>query len=377
MYKLLKILGLGLLLAIVFASFMLSRRWINNPVGPYPYPYTISYTPKIDQVEIEKAQILIVGDRLATQLPKYMESIITELSKDLRGPLKMVSLAIEGEGLFRTIHKLKSIKKLPPIVIYHGGADEFYEQKFEISNRKLILGNIETYRNEKINTIVHAFPEAARVIFSPVKYIQFKDSIKKYEPIIDTTEKQARIEIAFKLYQIEVEEFISYIKNQKSRFIVITPPINIEMPPKEPCGNTETPTLVEVLNRIESLIKEGQFKEAYQRLGELQPLSLANAKSYYLLGMATKGIGRAQDARGILYRASAFDCSQGRPTLIGYKILLENMERESVPLIDFNRIVNRSFGSNVLFFDEFIPQGIFYQELMDELKAEIKKTLNL
>ncbi|GAB4012378.1 MAG: hypothetical protein Fur0010_08160 [Bdellovibrio sp.] len=377
MAKLLKILGILILIGFVSSILILGRRWMDNPSGPYPYPYTFKSVPTLPQDEIAQAQVLLVGDRLGTKLSKYVQPLLDDLSKDLRKPLKMVDLTSEGEPLYRTLHKLKHIGQLPPLVIYHGGADEFYEKKLDHKFRKLLLGNIQKYRNEKINSIVHAFPWMARLIFSPTPVIELKETPEKYEEFAEAIEKQIRVELYFKFYELELEEFISFIKNQKSRFIVITPPINIELPPKEPCGNSETPSLNVELNAIEKMIEESNFKEAYQRIGQLQPMSLANARTYYLFGMATKGIGRPSDARGLLYRATAFDCIQDRPTLIGYKLLLENMEKESVPLIDFNRIVNLAFGNNVLFLDEITPQGIFYNELMNELRKEIKKALNI
>jgi len=377
MSKLLKILKWSFLIGIVAAVVLLGRRWIQNPIGTYPYPYTLNFTPELPYAEIDQAHVLIVGDRLAKKLPERLAPILKELSANLREPLKLVDISEEGEGLFRTIHKLRSIKKLPPVVIYHGGADEFFEQRVDARNRKLLLTNIQRYENPKLNSLLHAFPIVGRLLYAPLKYFEMKPKIVKDERYIETFEKQVMIELVFKLYQIEILEFVKFIKEQNSRFIVITPPINLELSPTETCSNSDSPTLSEELKKTEEMINRGDFKDAYQRIGELQSMSIANAKSYYLLGMAMKGIGRISDARGILYRATAFDCVQDRPTLIGYKILLENIERESIPIIEFNRIVNNSFGNNVLFFDHWTPQGVYYDELTQELKGELKKALNL
>lgn len=377
MSKLLKILKWSFLIAIVAGITIVGRRWIQNPSGTYPYPYVLNFSPDLPYAEIDQAQVLIVGDRLAKKLPERMATVLDELSSNLRNPLKMVDISQDGEGLFRTLHKLKAIKKLPPVIIYHGGADEFFERKLDVKNRSLILANIQRYQNPKMNSLLHAFPLVGRLLYAPVQLFPMKKEIIKDERYVEAIEKQVMLELVFKLYQIEIFEFIKFIKESSSRFIIITPPINLESPPTESCANSETPTLSEELKVVENMINEGKFKEAYQRIGELQSMSIANAKSYYLLGMAMKGIGRISDARGILYRATAFDCIQDRPTLIGYKLMLENIERESIPLIDFNRIVNNSFGNNVLFFDHWTPQGVFYNELMDEVKVELKKALKL
>ena len=66
---------------------------------------------------------------MGSALQRFLPEMIERLSKDLNEPIKIYNWSKPNEGLHRTISKLKSLKKLPPMVIFHGASQEFFEKK--------------------------------------------------------------------------------------------------------------------------------------------------------------------------------------------------------------------------------------------------------
>jgi tetratricopeptide (TPR) repeat protein len=106
-----------------------------------------------------------------------------------------------------------------------------------------------------------------------------------------------------------------------------------------------------------------------QKLGQK---AIGNAKTYYLLGQSLKQLGLFKDAKVILYKAQAYDCSLWRGNIIFNKVLITEAERNAIDVIDFNAIVNSNFGKNILFEDEIFPQAIYYEELTKEIIKKVK-----
>ena len=90
----------------------------------------------------DKADILFIGDDSALLFNPQIAQLINDISKNLNRPAVIYNYADANENIFRTFYKLKQVKDLAPIVIYMGGASEFYE--------RLIPENIDiTYLNYK------------------------------------------------------------------------------------------------------------------------------------------------------------------------------------------------------------------------------------
>ena len=72
-------------------------------------------------------------------LNAYLPSLIKDISSNLAEVIKVFNWSRKNEGMHRTLSKIKSLKNLPEIIIYHGGSEEFFEKTFFIKDKKTIL----------------------------------------------------------------------------------------------------------------------------------------------------------------------------------------------------------------------------------------------
>ena len=123
------------LLSIICAAAFLSYRYTKNPVSQVPRPYI--FKESIIKKNSSNAPILIIGDRLGNRLSKYKNMMADTISSNLSKKVEIVSIAMDGEGIHRTLEKIKKLGKLPLITIYIGGSEESYEQSLYASLLKV------------------------------------------------------------------------------------------------------------------------------------------------------------------------------------------------------------------------------------------------
>jgi hypothetical protein len=84
-----------------------------------PFPYEVAETPtkiyRDSLKQAQEAQVLIVGDRMGVALNSYIPMIKSELEKELKTAPAIYNWSRPHEGLHRTLNKIKSLKKVPPI----------------------------------------------------------------------------------------------------------------------------------------------------------------------------------------------------------------------------------------------------------------------
>ncbi|MBT3584461.1 MAG: hypothetical protein HN509_06125 [Halobacteriovoraceae bacterium] len=373
MFKnLLVLTGLALLGLIGYGSFIM----LTVPGQIEPLPYTLKIASLHGATDANQANVLIVGDRMGLALKRLIPKIVKDLSGDLMEPLKIFNWSEEGEGLHRTLHKLRSLSKLPSLIIYHGASQEFFEKKFLVQERKKILDNIRKFEDEKFASLLISFPLLSRFLYKKVTYIPISKKIQN-KTVYPSFAKQWQMELAFKLYEIEMKTMMEYIKGNDSRLITITTPINLEIMPRAVCDNSETNTILIEQRDLEQLIKKGKSKQAYGPLKELAIKTVGNARSYHLYGLAALKLGRFKEARLNLHKAAALDCKTWRGNAVFNIIMRKEAKYQGQSLIDFDQLINQQLGQNVLFKDEIFPQNLFYDELREVLKLEIKKYLDL
>jgi hypothetical protein len=332
-----------------------------------PYPYLVMDYKIDDQALAEKASVLIIGDRMGKVLDKEIPAL------ELSTKLPIYNWAKNNEGLHRTLYKLKKLKKFPPIIIYHGASEELFEKKFHLSDKEKIGKNFATYDDDKIISLIITFPILSQIFYSKLHYIDLK-SQKENKEITSPAEKLNQKELSFLLYQQEIRDLIELARQNKSKLIFITTPINYHIAPKETCAHAITPTIGITQNEIEKLIAEGKFKEAYAIATKLSEITLANAQSFYLLGKSATGAGEQQKARIAFQKASVFDCLNWRGSAVYNSILISEGRKNQVHVIDFDLEINSTETSESAastFFDEIFPQNIFYQSLAKELGETI------
>jgi hypothetical protein len=374
MWKKIKLLFLTLLTILVV---LFAYKYKITPTQIIPYPYLINVKNIEGSLEAASSNVLIVGDRMGVALDKYIPELIKDTSAELKDPLKIYNWSRSNEGLHRSIDKLKKLDSLPSVVIFHGASEEFYEKKFYISQKDIIMKNMALYEDDAILTMIMTAPFISKYLYTPIKYIVLGDYPKQDSSTYTGKQKQDRLEIAFKIFEKEVIEFIQYVKSKDSKLIIMTTPINLETEPKSVCENAKTQTMEDYQKDIELMISEGNKKKAYLKAKELAKISLTNAKSHYLYGNVSLDLGRFKEAREQLTMAAAYDCTQWRINIVFNKILEKIAKRNNVELVDFDMLVNQNLGRDTLFLDPIFPQVIYYQRALNEIKKLIRKSFNL
>lgn len=359
-----KLLIFVLILVISGASayfyFLSEKRTIIKP-----YPYTIS-NYNIEGLPLaEKANVLIIGDRMGKALDKEIKEL------EASTQLAFYNWSQPHEGLHRTLFKLKKLNKFPPIIIYHGASEELYEKKFNVFEKSKIEKNFATYENDKIISLIITFPILSKYYYHKINYIDL-NSIAENKEVYSPEDKLNQKDLSFQLYRQEIKDLIELVHQNKSKLIFITTPLNSTIEPKEVCAHATTPTTQVIIIEIEKLINEGKFKEAYSTAKKLSAVTTSNAKSFYLLGLAARGAGDLQESRIAFQKASAFDCINWRGNAVYNAIMAKEARKNQIPVIDFDLQINSGESPDATFFDEIYPQNIFYLSLAKQLGETIK-----
>ena len=363
------------LVVLTIGHFYLNHK--DNPTRIIPYPYIFEdYAPKSIE-EAESAQILMLGDKAALDLEKYMPDAIEELSSNLKNNLPYFNWGREDEGIHRSLAKLRSMEKWPPIVIFVLGNSEFLEQKFYLKDYNTIMKNFDRYENGKLLTAIMAYPPLSKVVYTPPRYVVMGEEIKKGSEEAENVKRMAYYKMFYKLFDKEVEELIVMAREKESTLILITSPVNLDIAPKKVCLNTETDTLAEYQFVLEDQMERKEYKIAYEKLKELSKVSMANAKTWYLLGKASKEVGDYELARTSMRKATAFDCKPWRTNHILNTIMKRKAQALGSIVIDFDQMININYGRDVLFLNDFQPQGVYYDRLVETLKEKIKSIFKL
>jgi hypothetical protein len=351
-------------------------------ITPYPYSFLNSFDTKYDNDHAEElkaaqdAKILIVGDRMGKTLSPYIDGLKDQFKKALKTPPSFYNWSEDNEGLFRTLYKLKKLKKFPPVIIYFGASSELTEKKFNVEDKKLIDKNFATYDNEKLISLIITFPWLSKILYKPITYFDV-GPFKEYKSVEASSNKLLEKELSFKLFSYELKEMSDLIRDHKSNLVLITTPINLEIAPREICAHASNHMIVGLQQEIDADIKQGSFKKVYPKARELAQATPVNAMSFYLLGKAALGTGDIKTAREALIRSAAFDCASWRGSPVYNAILKAQAKKSQINLIDFDQYMNSQLSRDALFFDELVPQNVFYQNMIKELGDILKNIMSV
>lgn len=314
---------------------------------------------------------------MGTNLYRYMGLLVDRTTGYFQKPLNVVNWTERNEGLHRSIHKIKSLKTLPPIIIYAGGSSEFVEKKFDIKSKDKILKNFNTFADDRISSLIITFPVLSKFFYEYYPHVELGRHTTFLDPFHNDGEVLSYLEMTYKLYESEFINFMKYIRDKKTNFLIVTPPQNLDIPPKKICSQSTSEEIAVINDKIEQLMRKGKFKQSVNLLQKLGQQTVGNAKTYYLLGQSLKNLGLFKDAKVILYQAQTYDCALWRGNIIFNKIMITEAEKHGVDIIDFNAIVNNNFGKNILFLDELYPQEIYYDTLIKQIYRKVKEYFNI
>jgi len=379
--KFVKFLFKSVLVVLILALGALGLKFYQSKTRIIPYPYTVNIPIDNDfQTSLgkaEKSKVLIVGDRMGLQLNAGLKSLEEKINAELKTNLNFYNWSSEKESLPRTLFKLKQLKKFPPIIIYHGASEEFYEKKFHLSERDAIIKNFKLYDDDRILSSIITVPELSRLIYANDQQIILGKTISKDSTIYQEGQRVLQKELMYKLFEYEFRELVELIKTNNAILITIVSPINLEVAPKEICAEVNTNSIIEAHQEVSDLLKKGEAKEAHTIIKEISNIVVGNAETSYLLGMSALKLGDLQTARTALSYAVSFDCRPER----GDPVFNEIIRRESAKLvsfvIDFDQTGKSMLGNDSFFLNDLFPHALFYEKLNDEIAVVLKKILNI
>jgi len=370
--KVLSVVPISIIIILVFLILIVSNT--NQNFASHPYPYLIS-NHLLDQKEIDNASsahVLFIGDKMGVALAHYIPYINEKLSKNLQSPLNIFNWCKKNESIVRTLDKIKKLKRIPPVIIYHGSADEFYENIFDVADYPRIIANIKRFNIPYVQLALEFFPQLSKIIFKPTKIILLKE-LKQDTRTYTDLEQQRRMEITYSLYNYHLMELIKIIRQTNAEIIFLTTPLNFQVPPQRVCSNSTTEKLSNHLLKIRTYLDEGKTKIAYNQLKELSQHAIANAQVYYLLGQTCFLLGKTIESNKAFNLATSFDCVPWRSNGVFNSIIEQVALANRLNYIDFHSQVNKSIERRVLFSDVFFPQPIFYEELSQQIIQLIKQ----
>jgi len=364
------------LLLLALGSFKAYKKYAKRPIKITPYPFHISENYGHQRKIVERASILILGDRMGKALNAYIPSMVKDLSINLAEVIKIFNWSQENEGIHRTLARLKSLKNFPEIIIYHGASEEFFEQTFHLKDKSIIFENFKKHGDDGILSLIMAFPFLSKFIYKPVDYLNL-ENVKKTEERPKGTHKLIQMEMIYKLYQYQLEEMINLIKENNSTLILLTTPINLSVPPNKVCKGSSNALLRLELEKIEKELKNGLHELSFQKLEFLKKKVFGNARVLYLSGISSQKLGYFKTAEKILQQSAVFDCGTWRGNKVFNNLIRQSSNKHDLFLIDFDKMVNSNLGKDNLFIGKYFPQTVFYKKVIEAINQIIVQTLEL
>lgn len=351
-------------------------------VTPYPYQISTVGLSNDELNDASMAQLLIIGDQMAESLSIYQKPLEKIVSENLRNPLNIYNWSKTGEGIHRSVAKLQALAKkngkLPRVILYMGGSDEFYEDRFELDQLPAVKRNFTLFQNDSISTFIMLFPWSSRLLYMPTKRKNLAQELMPSSNRYTFVQTQTRMEWTFKFYEYHLNELINLARAHDSTLVLATTPVNLEVPPRRVCPNSEDNEIISKQKKIKTLIQENRFKEAYEESSALMDISTGNAMSAYLKGYTALRNHQRQKARDSFRLAASLDCENWRMNPVFNAILQKQASEYDLHFIDFDRLINQHLGSNVLFLDsKKNPQHLYYQQFIQILGREIREILRI
>ena len=370
-----KILLTFIILVIASIGYLYKFRYLEDKtsIGPMPFEFSPgAYAPiKVD------APILIVGDMMAQRLSKFKELLENSLAKNYTQGIKVESIATEGESIYRTLHKIKSLKQVPLIILLMSNQDTFKEQIFKDKDLALIKDNIKLFKNEYIKTLLMIFPDLAKIIYTPVRPIKLTGKPNKETKAKEDSIYQNRKLVHYALYDFALEELINYTKKANSLVINITTPLNLSLPPAKSCDGSISKTSLADLEKAESSFKKNDYKLTYNLSKELILLNPYHARSQYLLSQSAFKLQKFREYQNSGSLALSLDCkNQGGDPVLN-SIMIKLAKQYEVALLDFDKLIVDQSKSNFTFIEDIYPQDLYFEKIISTVSSLLKKRLRL
>jgi tetratricopeptide (TPR) repeat protein len=323
------------------------------------------------------APILIIGDRFGEKLASFKNLLAEKLSINLSKPIKIQTMANEGDNIHRTLQKIKKLERVPLIIIYIGSSDQSYEKVFHTKNIRRIQKNIELYKNDYIKTALMVLPELSKFIYWPSNYIELTAKVNKNVEKYSDNVYQLRTILNYRFYEYGLDEFFNMAKKRNSLIIPLTTPLNLKIPPKKSCYGSLSGNANEQLDRLKKLYLKKDFKAAFNLSNELALMNPSNAQILYLHGQVLFKLNKFSEAQKYNEFAIAYDCENNRGNPVYNAILRKIAKKHNISFLDYHQMLVDESANNYTFFDEVYPQDFYLEKIVDIISKKIKKRLRL
>jgi hypothetical protein len=239
------------------------------------------------------------------------------------------------------------------------------------------MENFARYHNPKIASLIMAVPQLSKFLYHPLDYVNLNDKPEEDMSLLTPEGIQTKLQLAIELQKIELQEFLDIIRVAEKNLILVTAPINLEIPPKKVCENTESNRSKDLQAHFKQAIANNKSKEIYGQLNDYAQATVANAMAFHLLGLAQLELGKFVEARQSLLKAAAFDCKFWRVNPTFNQVIRQKALENGITIVDLETMINQRIGKDVLFLDQHIPQDIYFEQMIEVLSSQIKKMLNL
>lgn len=358
----------------MYGAHFVYERYNSNKTTIAPYPFRFAQNV---QSEIEGAPIIIIGDTMGTRLASFKKRLQDKISIELSKPIKIVNLAQNGENIHRTVKKIKSLTKPPLIIIYIGQMDQSFEYIFKTKSLIKINQNFKFYKDDRVKTALMVFPILSRFLYHPIDEIELGPTIVKDESKYEDDIFQKRAAVNFTLFQSGINDLFYYVKKKNSLIFSLTTPINLSIKPTKSCYGSITGDGEEQSNELVRLIKDKDFKAAYNLGKELVLTNPYNAKINFLYGVTLKELRMFKKAQKFQELAKVYDCANYGANPIYNSIIKKKGKEFQFEVLDFHQLLVDESQSNYVFLDEIYPQDYYLEKVIDALALKIKKRLRL
>ena len=222
-----------------------------------------------------------------------------------------------------------------------------------------------------------AFPPLSRLLYDAPTYQHLGADIQEDKQEYSASEQQRRLGLFHELFRREALQLVELLREQGSALVFITAPVNLELSPLRACENADSSAVQSLQAKMHELMKGGHAKEALATLEPLSQTVPGHARTHHLMGQAYLELGDGARARQEFEKAQAFDCGQGRPSVVDNAILRSIAARHSLLVLDFADDLARQLGQNEVFLSDTVPQSFPYQKLTDKIRHVVARQFHL
>ena len=370
-----KLLILCFLLPVIGGFSYLGLRFQKNRPNIEPYPFYFKQKPTTIKL---KAPVLIIGDSMAVRVSTFKDLLAKKISSTLSTPIEIDTLVSEGQNIHRSFELLKSLERLPLIIILISNRDETYESLFKTKDIEKIAKNFKIYDNIYLQSLFMIFPDISRLLYHNVSYLP----LARQAPIPDENIYPDHIliqrqQINYKLYGATLNKFFNFAKKSASMVIPVTTPINLTLPPKKDCYGSIEKTAGSEIQQLSRLIKNKDFKGAYNLSQELALMYPSNASILFDHSRILTKLNKYSESHRYAELAAVYDCGNQAGDPIFNQIMKQDALKYNFVAFDYHQYLADETRRNTPFIEDIYPQDLYLEKFADILGLKIKSLLKL